>query len=175
MKKMTQSQKAPLNSKDLSEDEIEDVLFGFLDRLNKSVVVEKRRKKFLELLVRLGPEDAEMFMGAIASDLDENTNARTSSPSVGEVIHKFLQLKNIGPDDLAADLGIDAAHMGQLLIESYRVVDYGFKEIALTIAKRYQIPKELAFRNILASGYAFWCMQPSASVTTRIAARRKKQ
>jgi len=170
-------QSTSIEKHDLSEDEIEDVLFTFLGRVNeeKTLIAEKRKNKFLELLAELGPIEADKFMTAIAEDKEEVEDITESSPTVGQVVHRFMEIQKINVGVLANKLGTEESNVKDLLNESYRVSEHGMKEIAITIAMRHNIHNQTILRNVLSTGYRFWALKPSPTAPVKLAARKKNK
>lgn len=170
-------QNAPNENRGLSEEEIEDVLFTFLGQVNEenAVIAEKRKKKFLELLAKLGPLEADKLMTAIAEDKEDVEEITENSPTVGQILHRFMEIQKMSIGGLATKLGTADSSVNDLLNESYRVSEYGIKEIAITVAMRHSISNTIVLRNVLSTGFRLWALKPLSTTLVKLAARKKNK
>ena len=162
-----------LNS--IGEEELEDVLLTFLDEVNEERLknAEKRKKKFTELLASLGPDEAEQFLSTLAEGLAPERQSLTSSPTVGDVIQKFMDVQAVSHEELAKRLNAEVINVTGLLNESYRVSEGGMGDIAASVALKHNIQNQIFLRQIIATGYRLFAIKPSTIGYVRLAARKK--
>jgi hypothetical protein len=168
-------EKAAFKLNSVSEEELEDVLFTFLDEVNKAKVenAEKRKRKFTEMLVQLGPTEAAQFLSVLGQGLGAEQALLSSSPTVGDVIRKFMEVQLVSVDDLANKLGSGLVSIQELMHESYRVSEEGLKDVVTSLAMKHKIGNETILRQVVATGYRLFALKPSTVGPVRIAARKK--
>lgn len=172
-KKNSESTALRLNS--ISEEQLEDVLFTFLGEVSKERlrIAEKRKRKFLNMLAQLGPTEAEEFLDTLGKGMDEQQSPNDASPTIGDVIRRFMEVQIISANDLASKIGAAVASVDGLLNESYRVSENGLKDLVTSLAMKYKIGNHTALRQVVATGYRLFTLKPSTVGPLRIAARRR--
>jgi|ERR1051326_25425 hypothetical protein len=171
------SENVALDLRSISEGDLEDVLFTFLGELHeeRQQIAERRRNKFLDLLATLGPVEADQFLDVLTNGLSNEDTGLSSSPMVGEVIQKFMDIQSLSTTQLASKLDIATQNIIELLNEPYRVSEDGLKDVVTSLVSKHNIKNALVFRYVVATGYRLFALHPSTVGPVKIAARRKNK
>src|SRR5258706_5099480 len=92
----------------VSEDDLDGVLFTHLKKINAEENNREQRIKvrFVNYLAHLGTNKAEELLSLMASESTGKVEPN-SSPTVGDVLAKCLDVKQIAISDLSHQLALD--------------------------------------------------------------------
>jgi hypothetical protein len=159
----------------LEDDQFEEILFTFLRHVTSEQKAKANRIKdrFVDFLASLGEDRAERLVHLLGRD-EKNKPELFSSPTVGEVLCKYLDVSNSRPETLANSLGVEIGAVKGLLAEGYRLTHINIKDVSTTIAVHFKINDQLALRELLTKGYAYFTISASRHSSIKLAAREKQ-
>jgi hypothetical protein len=155
------------------EEQFEEVLFTFLRHLDK----EKKEKhlrikeRFIEYLSSF-KNDKAVEIVRLMQDKDKSDD--NTSPLIGTVIEKVLDIRNQSIQDLTYSLEMEQDSLLQLMKEGVRLTETNIKDVVETLAYRFAIKNPLAFRELLGKGIKYFNVSLQKTQFYKTAARKKK-